>query len=49
VQKNLVAAGAAFNQIRGGKFHVNGLPSASPRFWCFTSGYSHIKTSLYWK
>jgi len=43
VPKNLVATGAALDQIGGGKFHVDGLPTASPCFWCFTSRYCHTK------
>jgi len=30
VQKNLIAAGAAFDHIGGGKFHIYGPPTASP-------------------
>jgi hypothetical protein len=32
MQKNLIATRTAFNQIRGGKFHIDGPPSAGPRF-----------------
>jgi len=42
MQQNFVAAGAAFNHIGGGKFHIYGLPTASPCFWCFKSGYCHV-------
>jgi len=32
MQKHFIAAGAALNQIRGGKFHVDGQPTARPGF-----------------
>jgi len=41
MQKHLIAASAAINHSRRGKFHVDGLPTARPGFRSFTSGYCH--------
>jgi len=41
VQKNLIAARTAIYHRWSCKFHVDGLPTARPCFWCLVSRYCH--------
>jgi hypothetical protein len=43
VQQDPVAAGAAFDEGRCGKLHIDGLPAAGPGFGRLKSRYSHVK------